>query len=115
MFRRSTDEDDRLVSSALQEMARTPLPLPDPSFIWWKAQLLRRRDAEREAMAPIEIGERFHLGAAVLGAVAFAAGTWEYLPPLPVTTPAGALALGLGAVVVLSIVTLAVIDARRAG
>ena len=76
--------------------------------------MLRRREAEREAMAPIEIGERFHLGAAVLGAVALAAGAWEYLPPIPVT-PASALALGLGAVVVLSIVTLAVLDARRAG
>ena len=65
-------------------------------------------------MTPIEIGERFHLGAAVLGAVALAAGAWEYLPPLP-ATPASALALGIVAVVVLSIVTLAVLDARRAG
>lgn len=117
MFRGSTDEDERLVALALEEMARTPLPaapLPNPSFIWWKAQLLRRREAEREAMMPIEIGERFHLGAAVLGAVALAAGAWEYLPPLPVT-PTSAFALGIGAVVVLSIVALAVLDARRAG
>ena len=115
MFRGSTDEDERIVCSALQEMAATPLPpvpLPDPSFIWWKAQLLRRREAEREALAPIEVGERFHIGAALLGAAALAAGAWQYLPSIAVT-PARAVGLGLGALVVLSVVALAVLDTLR--
>ena len=57
----------------LREMADTsidaPHQLPDPAVVWWKAQLLRRWEAERRAVAPIE---RMHwvelaAGAASLG------------------------------------------------
>ena len=61
-----------LVDAAMTDLAHTPAieaSLPDPSFLWWKAQLLRRFDAEREAAEPIDVGERVHVGAALLGAV----------------------------------------------
>ena len=75
MPRRRIEEDEQVVSRAMRELAEGPAatgPLPDPSFIWWKAQLLRRFEAEREAAAPLEVGDRFHIAAAVLGAVALA-------------------------------------------
>ena len=80
MWTRRADHDREQLDAAMRELAAsTPhdAPLPDPSFIWWKAQLLRRFDAEREATTPIEVGDRFHLGAAILGAVALAASGEE--------------------------------------
>ena len=52
MLRRRKEEDEQLVTQAMRELAQEPAAdqrrLPDPSFIWWKAQLLRRFEAERE-------------------------------------------------------------------
>ena len=73
----TSPEDDRLSPSAAMEQLAHDTPssrLPNPSFIWWKAQLLRRREAERQATAPIDVGERFHVGAAVVGVAALVIG-----------------------------------------
>lgn len=43
-------------------------PLPDPGVIWWKAQLLRRWESERRAVAPIE---RMHWVELVSGLACF--------------------------------------------
>lgn len=109
MFR---DADDEQVSAAMRELAETPIdgaPLPDPSFIWWKAQLLRRHEAEREASAPIDVGDHVHIGAAVLGAVALALGAWNYVPAL-VLTPAVALTVVGGILVLLTVLALATFE-----
>jgi hypothetical protein len=114
MFCRHTEDDD-LVSSAMQTLARTPLEqgaLPDPSFIWWKAQLLRRREAEREATTPIDIGDRFHVGAAILGAAALAAGAWDAIPALTFS-PATGLTVALGVIVLVSVLAFATWDGLR--
>ena len=114
MFSKHSD-DERLVSDAMATLAQTPFeqrPLPDPSFIWWKAQLLRRREAEREATTPIDVGERFHAGAAILGAAALAFGAWDQLPALSMSASTG-LTVALGAVVLLSVVLLATWDGLR--
>lgn len=97
--------DEALVDAALRELAHTrasEAPLPDPSFLWWKAQLLRRFDAEREAAEPIEVGERVHVGAALLGASALGVGAWSQLSPV-IAAPA-AIVIVLGAAVALSVV-----------
>jgi len=115
MFGRRQEDDEQLVTYAMLELAQEPAadrPLPDPSFIWWKAQLLRRFEAEREATAPLEVGDRFHIGAAVLGAVALAGGAWDQLPRLSFT-PNEVLGMTLGAIVLLSVVALAAIDVIR--
>ena len=73
MFGSHRTDNEALVTQAMQELANAPHDasrLPDPSFIWWKAQFLRRLDAEREATAPLDVGDHMHIGAAVLGAVA---------------------------------------------
>jgi hypothetical protein len=78
------NEDYRLVDAAMRTLgsddAPSPSPLPDPAFIWWKAQLLRRLDAEQGALAPIEVGDRVHFGVAVIVAVVLAALAWTRVP-----------------------------------
>ena len=114
MFGNHSD-DECLVSDTMKTLAQTPLEqgsLPDPSFIWWKAQLLRRREAEREATTPIDVGDRFHVGAAILGAAALAFGAWDQMPSLSMSAATG-LTIALGAVVLLSVVLLATWDGLR--
>jgi hypothetical protein len=87
MVGRNPNEDpETLVATTdawMREMADTsvdaPQPLPDPGVIWWKAQLLRRWESERRAVAPIE---RMHwvelvTGIACLGV--FLAWQWSGL------------------------------------
>lgn len=67
----------------MQEFAATPMvapPLPDPSYLWWKAQLLRRWDAQRRATAPMDIGERAQIGVGLVGCIALLVWFWRALP-----------------------------------
>jgi predicted anti-sigma-YlaC factor YlaD len=69
-------------------------PLPDPGVIWWKAQLLRRWQAERVASAPID---RMHWVALVAGfasLVVFLVWQWKGLSTLVARAiPAGVAAM----------------------
>ncbi|MGE3956904.1 MAG: hypothetical protein AB7H96_09320 [Vicinamibacterales bacterium] len=114
MLRRRPADDEQVVTTAMRSVASGDMPPSrlDPSFIWWKAQLMRRLDAEREAVAPLEVGDRIHLGAAVLGAVALAAGAWEYLPALT-RSPLIALTTGGAALLLISVIAAAAIEAVR--
>jgi len=110
-----TSHDEAPVSAAMRELADTPIdgaPRLDPSFIWWKAQLLRRHEAEREAVAPIEVGDRVHLGGAILGAVALAVGAWSYVPALAVS-PVIALTVAGSGVIFLTVLAVAAIESLR--
>lgn len=108
-------ENEALVAEAMQELVRAPHDssrLPDPSFIWWKAQFLRRLDAEREATAPLDVGDHMHIGAAVLGAVALGIGAWNHLPAIALSVESG-MAVAAGLAIVLAIAALAALDAIR--
>lgn len=108
-------DNEQIVAEAMQELAAQPHDssrLPDPSFIWWKAQLLRRLDAEREASAPLEVGDRMHIGAAVLGAVALGLGAWNHVPSLSLSVESG-MAVAAGLAVLLTLAALAALDALR--
>jgi predicted anti-sigma-YlaC factor YlaD len=65
------------------EMADTsvdaPHPLPDPGVIWWKAQLLRRWESERRAVAPIERMHWVEIAAGVASLGVFLAWQWSGL------------------------------------
>ena len=90
----------------LEALAATPLdapPMPDASFLWWKAQLLRRWDAERRVVAPLETGERVH---AVIGVAAAAllfvwllrsAPVAGWAPPVAIAIVAGSVLLVVAA------------------
>lgn len=108
-------DNEALIAEAMRELAETPHDasrLPDPSFIWWKAQFLRRLEAEREATAPLEIGDRMHIGAAVLGAAALGIGAWDHLPALAVSVESG-MTIAAGLALLLTIAALAALDALR--
>ena len=57
-------------------------PLPDPGVIWWKAQLLRRWQAERAASAPIERMHWVELVAGFASLVVFLVWQWRGLSTL---------------------------------
>lgn len=63
------DEDDRAVAAFMARVAALPTAAPtrDPMALWWKAQLVKRWDAERRAQVPLDVMERVEI-AAGLGA-----------------------------------------------
>jgi hypothetical protein len=106
--------DEQLIDEYLEQLPRQPAStgsLPSPSFIWWKAQLLRRMDAEREATVLIDVGDAVHVILAILGAVALGIGGWSTLPNT--SSPVVAAAIGLGGVLLVTVLALAMIDALR--
>lgn len=69
-------------------------PLPDPGVIWWKAQLLRRWQAERAASAPIERMRWIELVAGVASLAVFLAWQWGgFVTLLSRAIPAGVSAM----------------------
>ncbi len=76
-------DDSQEVAAWMEQFAHTPLdvpPLADPSLLWWKAQLLRRWDAERRATQPIEVGEQVQVGIGAGGALLILGWLWRILP-----------------------------------
>lgn len=63
-------DEERAVAAFMQRVAALPGPttLRDPIQIWWKAQLLRRWDAERRAQAPLDAMERVEILAGMAAA-----------------------------------------------
>jgi hypothetical protein len=64
------DEDDRAVAAFMTQVAAltTPMTMRDPRPLWWKAQLVRRWDAERRAQAPLDLIERIEIVAGLAAA-----------------------------------------------
>ena len=74
----------------LADTPDAPHQLPDPAVIWWKAQLLRRWQAERTAAAPIERMRWVELAAGFASLAVFLAWQWEGLVGLVANViPAG--------------------------
>ena len=76
----------------LRGLAAAPVashPLPDPAVIWWKAQLLRRWQAERAASAPIERMRWIELAAGFASLAVFLAWQWQGLVNLVVARDSG--------------------------
>lgn len=74
--------DTLAVWECMQDVAALPLPRPsaiEPKDLWWKAQLLSRWDAQRQAAAPIEVGEQVQIGIGVVGIVALFVYLWRVL------------------------------------
>jgi hypothetical protein len=66
------DEDERAVAAFMARVAALPVAMggADPMQVWWKAQLLRRWDAERRVHAPLDAIQPLEI-AAGLGTAAF--------------------------------------------
>ena len=63
----------------LADTTDAPHALPDPAVIWWKAQLLRRWQAERAASAPIERMRWVELVAGLSSLAVFLVWQWQGL------------------------------------
>ena len=63
----------------MAETATEAHPLPNPDVIWWKAQLLRRWEADRRAAAPIERMRKAELFAGLASLVGFVVWQWSGL------------------------------------
>jgi hypothetical protein len=73
------------VATWMQQLAASPVegpPLPDPMHTWLRAELLRRWDAQRKAVTPIDVGERIQLGIGLAGATALLVWLWSRLENL---------------------------------
>lgn len=55
----------------LADTSDAPRQLPDPAVVWWKAQLLRRWQADQAAAAPIERMHWIELAAGIASLAAF--------------------------------------------
>jgi hypothetical protein len=67
----------------MQELAAIPIDsssLLDAKELWLKAQLLKRWDAQRQAIAPIERAEPVQIIIGVAGALGLLAWLWRSVP-----------------------------------
>jgi len=87
MWPRSVQPDDEMpeIAAWMRELASTPAsgaPLPDPSYLWWKAELLRRWNAEERTIAALDVGERIQIGVGIACAAVLLVLAWRNLPAL---------------------------------
>ena len=73
------EHDERDVAAFMVRVAELPVAptLRDPSHLWWKGQLVRRWDAERQAQKPLELMERVE----IVAGLAAAAGLLLWVVP----------------------------------
>jgi hypothetical protein len=94
-------DEDALVRQWMHQFAAVPLPqsrLPEAQLLWWKAELLRRWDDERKALAPIERAEPITVSIGVIGALVLMLTLWESAPG-PTATLIFATVVGIAALV----------------
>lgn len=97
-------EEDVIVRRWMQDFAALPLPdsrLPEAQLIWWKAELLRRWDDERRALAPIERAEPITVTIGVIGALVLMLTLWQSAPG-PTATLIFVTVVGLAALVAIA-------------
>jgi hypothetical protein len=77
-------QDTMTIAGWMQQLSSMPIagkPLPDPTYLWWKAELLRRWDAEHRASAPLEMGEQVQVGIGLVAALGLLVWLWRNLFP----------------------------------
>jgi hypothetical protein len=64
-----TSEEERGVAAFMGRVAALPTgAVPDPMQLWWKAQLLRRWDAERQAELPLDLMQPIEIAGGLVAA-----------------------------------------------
>ena len=103
------------VAALMQELAALPVDsaFPDPAYLWWKGELLRRWDAQRRVAAPVERGEPLQVAIGLAGTLALLVWLWRQMPGFASTTSgswADTLALtamvSVGLLVVIGVISL---------
>jgi hypothetical protein len=87
MWPRPLPPDDRTpeIAAWMRELASMPAtdaPLPDASYLWWKAELLRRWHAEERTVAALDAAERVQIVVGIACAALLLALAWRNLPAL---------------------------------
>lgn len=64
------DDDARMVAAFMTRVASLPVNsrLRNPMQLWWKGQLVRRWEAERQVQRPLEVMERVEIAAGLAAA-----------------------------------------------
>jgi hypothetical protein len=64
------ESDERAIGAFMTRVAALPTPSgsQDPTRVWWKAQLLRKWDAERRAQLPIDVMHPVEIAGGLLAA-----------------------------------------------
>jgi hypothetical protein len=99
------DEDLRAWMRELAAIPANGRPLPDPRQLWWKAELLKRWDQQRQAVGPIERAEPVQVSIGLAGTMVLLAWLWRY-SPIPGTTLIVVTVLSLTMIVVVAALTL---------
>jgi hypothetical protein len=65
-----SEHDERAIAAFMSGVAELPTAVvaPDPMQLWWKAQLLRRWDAERRAQVPLDLMDPIEIAAGLAAA-----------------------------------------------
>ncbi len=66
-----SEGDEQAVAAFMTRVASLPATraaAPDAMQLWWKAQLLRRWDAERRAQLPLDLMQPFEIAAGLTAA-----------------------------------------------
>jgi hypothetical protein len=60
-----SEQDERAIATFVARVAQLPTAVVshDPMQLWWKAQLLRRWDAERRAQVPLDLMDPIEIAA----------------------------------------------------
>lgn len=82
---------------ACESVAMGQTPLPDPKYLWWKADLLRRWDAEQRTTQVIDTGEQVQAAIGLAAAVALLLWFWHGLSVLTSGSPTVTVAMVCGA------------------
>ena len=70
-----TQQDEQSVAAFMRRVATLPVPHAPrdadgvPAQLWWKAQLLRRWDAERRVTAPLDFMQPIEVAAGIASTV----------------------------------------------
>lgn len=78
-------QETMAIAGWMRQLASVPVasrPLPDPAYLWWKGELLRRWDAEHRAAAPVEVGEQLQVGVGLVAALGLLVWLWRNLVPV---------------------------------
>ncbi len=70
--RNLTPEEEDAVAAFMERVAVLPdaqrAKLPDPTVLWWRAQLVRRWNRERKAQAPLDVIDPIQIAAGLVAA-----------------------------------------------
>jgi hypothetical protein len=70
--RNLTPEEEDAVAAFMKRVAVLPdaqrAPLPNPTVLWWRAQLVRRWNSERQAQAPLDVIDPIQIVAGLIAA-----------------------------------------------